>query len=464
MSAARLRAASGRFTVAMVVGILLLATGFLVPVEPRLAMAVAGGLLLLGLTALRAEALPLASMATLVVIERVGGDSLNLSASDAVLFVAFWAAVVLAPRPFSPPLRALLWLTVVYQVAALFTVIANPYTANAVEWVHGWLLTGGALVVGWAVGRSGRASAGLALFVGGSCAIAALTVLSAAVAWASTGELGPVYLDQPWGMHKNFIGCVLGFAAVVVYARPSWLAWPRSVTWAAFWLCTAGVVASQARQALVGLGVAVVVLALRPEPGRRRNLVVLLAVVPAMVAVVSMVREQLESGNEFNSAYTRLTWYQQAVEVWQSSPWVGIGLRWWTAGRSEYEFQPPNAELEVLTSTGVVGLVGFLVMMLGSVVVLWRVDRRFGTLAAALVLSRFVQAQFDLFWVSVQVSVPFVLAGVILGARAWEEARAAPPPTPADPEPVVPEPVVPEPVVPEPAGPPPRTAPTEVPA
>lgn len=427
MSARVLRTTSARVTVALGVGVVLLVTGFLVPLDPKLALAVACGLLLVGVTALRAEALPLASMGTLVVIARVGGETTNLSASDAVLFVAFWAAVVFAPRPYSPPMRALLWLTVVYQVAALFTVVANPYQANTVEWVHGWLLTGGALVVGWAVGRSGQASLGLALFMAGACGIAVLTLASAATTYATTGELMPVYLDQPWGMHKNFIGCVLGFAAVVAYARPSWLAWPRPVTWGIFWLCTAGILASQARQALVGLGVAVVVLALRPEPGRRRNFVVLLAVVPAMFAVVSMVREQLESGNEFNSAYTRLTWYQQAVEVWQTSPWVGVGLRWWTAGRTEYGFQPPNAELEVLTSTGIVGLVGFLVMMLGAVVVLWRVDRRFGTLAAALVLSRFVQGQFDLFWVSVQVSVPFVLAGVVLGARAWEQARAAPP-------------------------------------
>ncbi len=46
-------------------------------------------------------------------------------------------------------------------MATLFTVVANPYLLNAVEWFHAWLLVAGALVVGWAVGRAGYARAGL---------------------------------------------------------------------------------------------------------------------------------------------------------------------------------------------------------------------------------------------------------------------------------------------------------------
>ncbi|WP_278235260.1 O-antigen ligase family protein [Isoptericola sp. AK164] len=407
-------------------GAVLVLVGVLVVVEPMAGLAAAAAVLLVGLTAMYPEALPLASMATLLVIERVGGDAVNLSASDAVLFVAFWVAVVLAPRPFSRPLRTLLWLTVFYQAATLFTVVVNPYVANTVEWFHAWLLTGGALVVGWAVGRSGRASVGLGLVAAGAAGIAVLTVGTAALGFLSTGQLDEVYLEWPWGMHKNFIGCVLAFVATIAFARPSWLGWSRWITSGLFWLCTAGILASQSRQALVGLGVAVLVLTLWREPGRRPRWFVVLAVVPAMALVAGMVRDQLESGNQFNSVYQRLSWYDQALDVWRDSPVVGEGLRWWTAGRTDYEFQPPNAELEVLTSGGVVGLVGFLVLMLGSVIVLWRVDRRFGVLAATLVLNRLVQAQFDLFWVSVQVSVPFVLVGVILGARERERTHVAP--------------------------------------
>ena len=78
------------------------------------------------------------------------------------------------------------------------------------------------------------------------------------------------------------------------------------------------------------------------------------------------------------------------------------------------------------TSAGVVGLLAFAVMWLVIVVVLWRVDPAFGTLALAVALSRIVQAQFDLFWVAAQVSIPFAIAGICLGAMARGcAARAA---------------------------------------
>jgi hypothetical protein len=60
-------------------------------------------------------------------------------------------------------------------------------------------------------------------------------------------------------------------------------------------------------------------------------------------------------------------------------------------------------------------------MWVGLLVVLWRIDPRYGTLALALPLSRIFQAQFDLFWTSVQTSIPFVVAGICLGALALHE-------------------------------------------
>ena len=46
--------------------------------------------------------------------------------------------------------------------------IANPYRANVVEWFHCRLLTVGALVVGWSIGREGHARLGLTLLLLGS--------------------------------------------------------------------------------------------------------------------------------------------------------------------------------------------------------------------------------------------------------------------------------------------------------
>ena len=95
---------------------------------------------------------------------------------------------------------------------------------------------------------------------------------------------------------------------------------------------------------------------------------------------------------------------------------MGHGLRYWTQPEAPGYFQPPNAFLEVAAATGLVGLAGFLVMWVGLVVVLLRTAPAFGTLALALALSRLGQSQFDIFWVSVSVSVPLLLIGVCLGA------------------------------------------------
>jgi len=406
---------------------LLAAIGVAVPDNGLYALAAAVAVLITGATVYNPVAIPVLAMPALVVVQRVGGAGTNLSFSDFALFGAFWAALLLGPRPYSRPMRSLLWLSAVYQLATLFTVIANPYRANTIEWFHAWLSVAGALVVGWAVGRSGHARVGVSLYLAACGVLAAATCLQGLTQLAH-GDTSAVYLSWPYGMHKNFVGDLLGIAALVVYARPPWLGLPRRVTYPAFWLFVLALAATQSRQAIVGLGLLVLVVALRRGQGVRHTKLVLLAIIPAGFFVVQVLVDQLSSGNQFNSAYQRISWYQDALVVWNLNQWFGAGLRWWYSGRTAYSFQPPNAELEVLSSAGTVGLVGFLVLMLGALIVLWRISPVYGTLAFAVVASRLIQGQLDLFWVSVQTSVPFVIAGVCVGALARHEAEPPPPP------------------------------------
>jgi hypothetical protein len=108
---------------------------------------------------------------------------------------------------------------------------------------------------------------------------------------------------------------------------------------------------------------------------------------------------------------------------WKEAPVFGHGLRYWYLG-GWADFQPPQAEIEVLVSAGILGLAAFIVMWVGMLIVLWRVDPLYGTLAFSALLSRIVQAQFDLFWVAAQVSIPFVIAGICLGAQAFAASTA----------------------------------------
>ena len=179
---------------------------------------------------------------------------------------------------------------------------------------------------------------------------------------------------------------------------------------------------------MAGLAVALIVIVMRTQnAGReRRSKVILLAVAAGMGFILVMVRNQVASGNEFNSFFQRVDWFGESIRIWQTDPLFGVGLRWWYTDRFETRFQPPNGVLEMLSTAGLVGLVGFLVLMVGSLVVLWRMDPRYGLVCVVVILSRLVQGQLDLFWVAVQTSVPFLIVGICLGAHGRELADQPP--------------------------------------
>src|SRR5690606_10471424 len=109
------------------------------------------------------------------------------------------------------------------------------------------------------------------------------------------------------------------------------------------------------------------------------------------------VREEYFSDNPHNSIRQRIDWLHEALDTWRESPVVGHGLRYWTQPDAPGTFQPPNAILEVLASSGAIGLVGFVLLMTITLVTVWRLDPRIGTLAVAVTVTRLVQSQFDLF-------------------------------------------------------------------
>jgi polysaccharide biosynthesis protein PslJ len=382
-----------------------------------LAMVVGALVIAAVLTTSTPLAIALFAMPGLLISQRIGLGGGDLSVSDAALAAAFGTALLLGQRPYSKPLRQLLLINLVYQFATLFTVVVNPYALNTIEWFHAWMLVSGALIVGWALGAAGYARLALSLIVFTACVFAMVTVVEAAFQYA-VGDFGPATPSWPFPMHKNFIGTVLAFGAIIAYLNPDWVGWTKGWARFAFGVMTVGIVVAQSRQALIGLAAAIVVAVLRRSTTGRSRLVLLL-LIPAAWLVVSMVVDQIESQNQHNSVFQRVEWLREVYHFWRESPIFGHGLRYWY-NPGELPYQPPQAELEVLASAGVIGVVGFLVMWIGVLVVLWHVDPRFGTLAVAVLLSRFVQSQFDLFWVAVQVSLPFVVAGICLGAIEHE--------------------------------------------
>ncbi|WP_309127658.1 O-antigen ligase family protein [Microbacterium sp.] len=374
--------------------------------------------LAIGVVLTTAEPLAIVLMATpaLLVTERLGVGSVDLTVSDAALAAALGAAVLLGRHDYSPPMRTLLWANLGYQFSTVFTVIVNPYLQNTIEWVHAWLLVSGALVAGWVVGRAGRARLVFTLFLAAT-ALIAIGTFGTAIAQTVAGEpFQAVYPAWPWPMHKNFAGGMLAFGALVAYVNPPWARIDSRWARAAFVIFLIGLVLTQSRQAAIGLAIALLVHTLRRGAADHIVLVLVLAI-PGAILVVQSVIEQIDSQNKFNSFYQRVDWLREVYALWKHSPLFGHGLRYWYVHPTA-DFQPPQAEVEVVASAGIFGLVGFVAMWAVMLVVLWRVNPQFGMLAFGLVLSRIVQAQFDLFWVAAQVSVPFFLAGLCLGAQA----------------------------------------------
>jgi hypothetical protein len=421
------RYAAPLVSVAGVVGavLLLVWAGRTTTTRPELAAVVAIVVLVLGLTLVEPAMVPLLSLPLMLLVSRVGAGGVDLSVSDFALGIAMWPALFLAKRPYTAEMRVLLWLAGIYQVATLFTVVNNPYTANIVEWFHAGVLVIGGLLVGWIVGRHGHARLGLRLLLGTITVLAVVTIVEGAIQFAG-GDFNPVYVTWPFDMHKNFVGTVTGLGAGIAYARPAWLEWRRGVLITLFFLNSAAVLLTQSRQALIGLVAAIVVLVLRGRGEHKRSKVVLLLAAPALFFVTRLVQDQVKSGNEFNSVFQRLTWFEDSFEVWMTDPWFGVGLRWWYTERFPVQFQPPNAEIEVLTSTGVVGLAAFVALMAGALVVLWRLDPAYGTLALTVLVNRLVQSQFDLYWSAVQASLPFVIIGIALGAQGLALSEQGP--------------------------------------
>ncbi len=384
--------------------------------------AAALGVLTIGcvLSGAKPMAIPLLATPALFVVERIGLGGGDLTVSDAALAAAFASAVFLGDRDLSPPLKALLRFNLVYQFATLFTVIVNPYIQNTVEWFHAWLLISGALIAGWAIGRAGKARTAFVLVHLVVTAIALGTMATAVFAFAG-GEFAAIYPQWPWPMHKNFAGGALAFAAFLAYVNPDWAQIPKRWARSAMVLFLLALVLTQSRQAVIGFLVALLVHVVR-QGAARHWLLISVTAIPGVILIVQSVIEQIESQNRFNSVYQRLEWMGEVYALWKHSPIFGHGLRYWYVHPTA-NFQPPQAEIEVVVSAGLVGLAGFLIMWLGIVVVLWRLDIRFGMLALGSVLARIVQAQFDLFWVSAQVSIPFFIAGICLGAQALAVAN-----------------------------------------
>lgn len=357
--------------------------------------------------------IPVLAVPATMIMDRVG----PMSISDFVLGAATVVALVLVRGKGAITMQPLLWAGAAYLSLAAPQLILNPYLGNVIEWGHEVVLVLGSMVVGFAIGRAGHGRLALSTYTLAGCGIAVATIVV-----AFSQGFGPVYLGI---LHKNAIGGILMVAALIAFANPPWLDWRPPWAYGAFALCASGILAAQSRQAIIALLVGVMIVGVRPRHhnGKRSRWIWFL-LVPVGYFVYAEVTAQLAQNDQFNSSAQRLAWYADSMTVWAMSPLFGVGQRWWTAGYTGFSgFQPPNAEIEVLTTVGVIGLVGFLVMFAASMWLTAKLPAVYGTIALAVIAARLVQGQFDLYWVAGQSSILWIIAGICYGVREHDRVR-----------------------------------------
>jgi len=306
-------------------------------------------------------------------------------------------------------LKQLLVLVFIYQVSTLFSVLDHPNRYDSVEWFHQLILVAGSAIVGYVIVDRGSAKQALSIFL----VVASALSLWAAAVLASHGLHSAALL--PGGLQKNFLGDLFVAAVLMAHIKPDWSGLDRQwVQWAQY-ICVLGVIVSGSRQSIVTLIVVVGVVYLRRRGPNKRSKLLVAALIPAGLVAYVTIAHQL-STTQINSLSIRTLSYHQSLALWQHYPVFGVGERFWYTGMYGRVFQPPNVEISMLATGGIVGLVGFLVLIGGSLRLLWRLPAAVGTVAFAVLFARVIDGQFDIFWVSASGSLPWIIAGMGLAA------------------------------------------------
>ena len=368
---------------------------------------------------------PVAAFPATLLIQRVGsgGSGSSVSISDLMVLFALAFALPKVHWEKAGTLRRALVPAAAYEALVLVTVIVHPNSHDSLEWAHRLVMLLGSLVVGWVVAASGRARQAVTALLVGCMVLAALALEHSVTLHFHAAQ---------WGSYqKNYIGTTMWMAVIIAHLNPPWIAVPPWLARTAKYLCVLGLLASQSKQAIIALFVVAAFAAYRQPSVRRRSKFLLAALVPLLVAGYFILTAEIAQlpHNRFNSIATREASLSADLHVWLASPIFGQGMRWFYLPQFIGYIQPPDIFVEVLTETGVIGILALLVLLGGSGRLFLSLPRAIGTLAFVLVLGRAFEAIFDIYWVSAGITLPWLVAGLAIGA--WDTAlargRQAPP-------------------------------------
>ena len=399
----RAGAVAGWMTTVVVAG----AIGIAVAGNRKVGLVLAGLVLVLGIVIADPLLVVVIALPGTLLIQRVGGATTNLSAADLLVFIAALVSLTYIRWREAPYLRQFLMGIVWFQAVLLLVVIAHPFRDDIVEWFHRWSYVGGSVLVGWVIATNGRTRQAFRLFLAGSSILALI-----AMEHAVTGHFQPAQ----WGVYqKNGIGAIMWIAIVVAQINPPWTGIGRLEARVNKYLCIGGLLASQSRQSVILLILAIGLAAFLNPELRARSKLLMLAAFPAAVVLYFSFTIAARNNPQFNSVTTRVDQISAALHVWHLSPILGEGMRFYNLPQFITVTAPPNVFIDNLASTGIIGSLAFLFMVWVTVRTMFRLPYALGTLGLVILVFHYVDGLFDIFWIGASTIAPFIIAGISLG-------------------------------------------------
>jgi hypothetical protein len=300
-------------------------------------------------------------------------------------------------------LQGIVW----YQAVLILVVVAHPFHGDVIEWFHRFSYLAGSALVGWVIGWNGRARQAFRLFLWGAAILAMVAV---------EHSIALHFQPAQWGAYqKNAVGAVMWVAVVIAQLNPSWARIPKVEVRVIEGICLVGLLASQSRQSAILLVLALGAAMLLNSEVRARSKMVIFITLPAVVLVYYSFALAFRNNPPFNSVAIRFGQIGAAIHVWHQSPWLGLGMRFYNLPQYITVTAPPNSLIDNLASTGIIGSIAFLVMVVITMGAMGGLPRAYGTLGLVVLLSHYVDGLFDTFWIGALSITPFIVAGISLG-------------------------------------------------
>jgi hypothetical protein len=240
---------------------------------------------------------------------------------------------------------------------------------------------------------------------------------------AVTGHFKPAQ----WGVYqKNAIGAILLIAILIAQINPPWAGLGRIEVRVNKYLCIGGLLASQSRQSAILLILAIAFSYFLNPDLRGRSKMLLLAAIPVVVVLYYSFTINARNNPKFNSVSIRVDQIGSALHAWHLAPILGEGMRFYNLPQFITVTAPPNVFVDNLASTGVVGSLAFVFMVVVTMRVMFRLPYVLGTLGLVVLFSHYVDGLFDIFWIGASSIAPFIVAGISLGLADMDRTDLLP--------------------------------------